>query len=103
MQREPPAVTFILLLALQAAPAPPPKPPECKTSATAGEVVVCARAEQERFRLRPLPNRFEKPKTGPGMELDLGGGAKANLYSTGEVSPDGKPDKRIMAKVRIPF
>ena len=96
---------MILVLALQAAPAMPPQAakPQCPPATTPGEVVVCAKADQERYRLRPLPSRFETPKTGPGLEFDLGKGAKANVYSSGETSPDGKPDKRIMAKVRIPF
>ena len=99
----------IIMLSLQsgpmlpARPAPPPKPRECAPPEKDGEVVVCAKADQEQFRLRPIESRFEKRKTGPGLEFDLGGGKTANIYSTGETSPDGKPDKRIMVKLKMPF
>ena len=97
-------MTILMLAQVTAAPAPAaPGRSDCRTPSTDGEVVVCAPADQEQFRLRPLPDRYERARTGPGVELDLGDGVKANLYAAGGQSPDGKPANRVMVKFRIPF
>ena len=38
----------------------------------------------------------------PGIGMKVGAG-RANLYTTSQVSPDGKPDKRIMVTLKLPF
>lgn len=67
-----------------------------------GDVVVCGRIDHgEQYRIRPLTHRYD-PVGGPGIGMKVGQG-QANVYSTGQVSPDGKPDKRIMVKLKLPF
>ena len=67
-----------------------------------GDIVVCGRVDaNEQYRLRPLPHRYD-PVGGPGIGMRVGPG-QANLYATGTRSPDGKPDKRIMVTLKLPF
>lgn len=67
-----------------------------------GDIVVCGRTEsQEQFRLRPLPRGYE-PVGGPGIGLRVGA-AQGNVYAVTRQSPDGKPDKRLMVTVKLPF
>ena len=100
------------LLMLQAAgPAVPDAPPVHRPRQTRpcpaqddadGDIVVCGRVDaNEHYRLRPLTNRYD-PVGGPGIGRRVGPG-QANLYSTAQRSPDGKPDKRIMVRWKLPF
>lgn len=91
------------LIAIQSPPPAPPQKRDCTAPTSDSEVVVCARMEQEQFRLRPLPDRFVQRKTGPGIERDLGNGAKLNVYSSSEANIGGQSDARVMMKFRIPF
>jgi hypothetical protein len=84
-------------------PPTPARPETCRSrSDEDGEIIVCGRTNNGRYRLRPLTTQYDKPK-GPGIGFDLGNGARGNAYTTQTVSPDGKPDKRIMVTVNIPF
>jgi hypothetical protein len=67
-----------------------------------GDVVVCGRIDHgEQYRLKPLTHRYD-PVPGPGIGMKVGQG-QANVYSTSQKSPDGKPDKRIMVRLKWPF
>jgi hypothetical protein len=67
-----------------------------------GDIVVCGRVDaDEQYRLKPLTHRYD-PVGGPGIGMRVGPG-QANLYAAGTRSPDGKPDKRIMVTLKLPF
>ena len=67
-----------------------------------GDIIVCGRAvPQEQFRLRPLSQRYD-PVGGPGVGFRVGAGT-GNVYAVTQQSPDGKPDKRLMVTVKLPF
>jgi hypothetical protein len=67
-----------------------------------GDVVVCGRIDHgEQYRIKPLTHRYD-PVGGPGIGMKVGQG-QANVYSTSQKSPDGKPDKRIMVTLKLPF
>ncbi len=67
-----------------------------------GDVVVCGRIDHgERYRLKPLTHRYD-PVPGPGIGVKVGQG-QANAYVATQQSPDGKPDKRIMVTLKLPF
>jgi len=67
-----------------------------------GDIVVCGRIDaNEQYRLRPLSHRYD-PVGGPGTGMRIGPG-QANLYAAQQASPDGKPDKRIMVTLKLPF
>ena len=67
-----------------------------------GDIVVCGRIDRgQQYRLKPLTHRYD-PVPGPGIGMKVGAG-HANLYSTSQVSPDGKPDTRIMVTLKLPF
>jgi hypothetical protein len=106
-------ITAMLMLLQSSAPVaaeaarvdspPPAKPATCRArSDEDGEIIVCGRTNNGRYRLRPLTTQYDKLK-GPGVGFDLGNGAQGNAYTTQTVSPDGKPDKRIMVTVTVPF
>ena len=78
--------------------------PTCDPAAQdQADIVVCARPDQEEFRLRHLPPRYVKQQKGPWTEVDLGNGARANAYAAQQKSPDGKADKRILVTLTLPF
>ena len=67
-----------------------------------GDIVVCGRSEpQEQFRLRPLSRKYD-PVGGPGIGFKVGTGT-GNVYAASGQRADGKPDKRIMVTVKLPF
>jgi hypothetical protein len=84
-------------------PRTPTKSETCRSrSDEDGEIIVCGRTSNGRYRLRPLTTQYDK-LPGPGIGFDLGNGARGNAYTTQTKSPDGKPDKRIMVTVTMPF
>lgn len=95
---------FATLLALQAGP--PATPPRTSAGrdcpdAPGGEVVVCGRRDQEEFRLRPLPDRYEEPGVVPRAAVKLGPGQLA--AETEQVDIGGVPSKRLMLRFKLPF
>jgi len=67
-----------------------------------GDIIVCGRVDPDaQYRLRPLTSRYD-PVGGPGIGMRVGQG-QANLYAVQTKSPDGKPDKRIMVTLKLPF
>lgn len=67
-----------------------------------GDVVVCGRIDHgERYRLVPLTHRYD-PVPGPGIGVKVGPG-RANAYVATQQSPDGKPDKRVLVTLTMPF
>jgi hypothetical protein len=67
-----------------------------------GDIVVCGRVDpNEQYRVRPLTSRYD-PVGGPGIGMRVGPG-QGNLYAIQQKSPDGKPDKRIMVTLKLPF
>ena len=67
-----------------------------------GDIIVCGRIDPDaQYRLRPLTSRYD-PVGGPGVGMRVGKG-QANLYAAQQASPDGKPDKRIMVTLKLPF
>lgn len=76
----------------------PPVKPRCPPAPN-GEIVVCAQ-DNEQFRLRPLPDRFE-PKEAPlALKLSENASAKVEAESAGI---GGFVSKRIMMKMKLKF
>ena len=96
---------LLVLLAFQAGPPAEPSPApklsmrrECRADQAADEIVVCARSDEE-FRLRPLPDRYER--RAPRAEFDLGGAKLAPEVEQGSVG--GIPTNRVMLRLKIPL
>ncbi len=67
-----------------------------------GDIVVCGHVDaNEQYRLKPLTHQYDRV-AGPGIGMRVGAG-QANLYAATQQSPDGKPDKRIMVTLKLPF
>jgi hypothetical protein len=67
-----------------------------------GDIVVCGHVDaNDQYRLKPLTHQYD-PVPGPGIGMRVGAG-QANLYAATQQSPDGKPDKRIMVTLKLPF
>ncbi len=103
LQSSAPTTAPVAAEATRADPQTRARPDTCRSrSDENGEIIVCGRTNNGRYRLQPLTTQYDKPK-GPGIGFDLGNGARGNAYTTRTVSPDGKPDKRIMVTVTVPF
>lgn len=96
----------VLILAFQAIAGPPAPMPArarverpCPADDGSGDVVVCGRPDQERFRLRPLP--AEGPAL-PKAELGLFGRAKV-AAETEQGNVGGYPSNRIMFRLKLPL
>lgn len=67
-----------------------------------GDIVVCGHVDaSDQYRLKPLTHQYDRVP-GPGLGMRVGAG-QANLYAATQRSPDGKPDKRIMVTLKLPF
>ncbi|WP_010185322.1 hypothetical protein [Sphingomonas sp. PAMC 26605] len=104
---------LLMALALQTAtppdplPAPrasvdlPPRwhPGGCSNSEPSSDIVVCGQRDAaEQYRVQPLPEKYAEVG-GPGIGIDLGKGARGNLYAA-----QGRTnDKGIMFTVTMPF
>ena len=68
----------------------------------AGEIVVCgSRRDKERYRLRPLPQQYERQ---PGnAEIQLMEGVTGGIHVEGAALPNGMISKRIMVRVKVRF
>jgi hypothetical protein len=97
-----------LMLLLQAGPpdaAPRPRiarpcPPETPETPS-GDVVVCGRRDQEEFRLRPLPDRYEAAEGLPRAATKLGPGTIS--AETEQVDVGGFPSRRAMVRFKMPL
>lgn len=102
---------MIALLLFQAAVAGPvlekPRRPtndmRCGKPGPDGEIVVCAKSQEE-FRLRPVPERYvvDTPALPKAETSILGGKAKiAGEVEQGDVG--GFPTNRAMVRLKVPF
>lgn len=102
-----------MLLALQTSVPPDPPaapvasvdlPPSwhpggCSNTEPSRDILVCGKHDAaEQYRVRPLPEKYAEVG-GPGIGIDLGKGARGNLYAA-----QGRTnDKGIMFTVTMPF
>lgn len=79
-------------------------PPECPER-EGDEIVVCARAGESPYRLKPLPPVSDKKRVaGPGIGLQLSENARANVYGeTVEQPGGGGQSNRAMVRLTIGF
>lgn len=108
-------ITAMLLMLLQSSVPVVPEPARVDSTSPArpkacrarpdndGEIIVCGRIDNGRYRLKPLTTQYDDKSIGPGIGFDLGDGVRGNAYTTQIMSPDSKPDKRIMVTVTFPF
>lgn len=82
---------FALLL-IQDAP-PPDREPDC-AAPRRDEIIVCRNRDDERFRLRPLPDKYVRSDR---AEVNVAGGKAA------VEAEQGRYDPRIMVRFRLPF
>ncbi len=67
----------------------------------AGEIVVCARNDREKYRMHPLPDTFREDAP-PVAEKQIAPGVKVDVH-TDTQQIGGVPSNRVMAGVRIAF
>jgi hypothetical protein len=103
---------LVLLAALQlataTAAAPPPAridllapaAPACPSADADSDVVVCARRNQEQFRLRPLAERDQAAL--PRAATRLGPGELSATVDQATM-PNGEVSRRAMLNFRLPF
>jgi len=79
-------------------------PPQCPKG-EADEIVVCGRAGESPYRLKPLPPVPDKKRiAGPGMGMQLSENAHANVYGeTVEQPGGGGQSNRAMVRLTIGF
>jgi len=72
---------------------------KCPAGEPGSDIVVCGkRTDADQDRLKPLPERYAGVG-GPGVGVDLGKGARGNVYT----APGRLNDKRVMMTVTMPF
>ena len=87
---------------------PQPSPPlafsviqRCPPDTSSGDVVVCGRTDPDRYRLKPLPERYARKAEQPLAQVRIGG---STLSATAEQGSVGNiPTNRAMVKLKIPF
>lgn len=97
-----------LLLDAQSVAGPPAAGPERLRSAPAcrpdegeaGEVVVCGRRDDDRYRLKPLPDGYERSAV-PRAETALGPGKLSAETEAAEIG--GVRSNRVMLRFKVPF
>lgn len=67
----------------------------------AGEIVVCAANDREKYRAHPLPDTFHEDAP-PIAEKEVAPGVKVDVHTDGR-QIGGVPSNRVMAGVRIAF
>ena len=71
----------------------------CASDRPESDIVVCGKRDAgAQYRLEPLPERYAEVG-GPGIGVDLGKGARGNLYS----SRGRLYDNRVIMTVTMPF
>ena len=65
------------------------------------DVVVCGIRDPGRFRLKPLPERFEKEAGSPLAQTGLGGGTIGVV--TQQVMIGNNPSNRVLLRWKLPF
>ncbi|MEJ5978366.1 hypothetical protein WG901_17060 [Novosphingobium sp. PS1R-30] len=76
----------------------PPVKPRCPPSPN-GEIVVCAQ-NNEQFRLRPLPDRYEQKEGPPELKLGENASAKVEVERGGV---GGVISNRVMMRMKLKF
>lgn len=102
---------MLMWLVLQAAIAGPalekPRPPArpCESVAAGSEVVVCGRVpDQEAFRLRAIPERYDSnPAALPKAETSILGGRAKLAAETEQAGVGGFVSNRGMVRLKIPL
>ncbi|WP_457351447.1 hypothetical protein [Sphingomonas sp. UYP23] len=102
-----------MLLALQTSVPPDPQddrrvgvdlparwhPGGCSSAEPSRDIVVCGKRDAgEQYRVHPLPEKYAEVG-GPGIGIDLGKGARGNLYA----AQGRNNDKGVMFTVTMPF
>ena len=78
--------------------------PQCPKG-DADEIIVCGRAEESPYRLKPLPPVPDKKRVaGPGIGTQLSENARANFYGeTAEQPGGGGQSNRAMVRLTLGF
>lgn len=87
-------MAFMFLMAQIAVPRVVPPARGCGTQPD-GEIVVCAPTDQERFRLRALPRKYDSQTR-----------AEATIPGVGKVAADaeqGRFGPQLMVRLKVPF
>ena len=86
-----------------AAPASPGLHTErrCPTVPSGDDVVVCGDRQPDRYRLRPLSQRFEKKDGVPLAQTGIGGGTLG--VTTQQAMIGNVPSNRVMLTLKLPF
>lgn len=96
------------MLALQVAGPPASVPVRreaerpCPTPEPGAEIVVCARPN-ERFRLKPLPERFVAERAPPNAEAAIAGVGTVAAEVEQARDAQGAPINRAMIRLRVPI
>ena len=86
-----------------AAPASPDLHAErrCPTVPSGDDIVVCGDRQPDRYRLRPLPQRFETKGGLPLAQTGIGGGTLG--VTTQQAMIGNVPVNRVMLTLKLPF
>lgn len=77
--------------------------PTCPAPTEGGDVVVCGRVDRDRFRLAPLPDRYQRSAAAlPKAEVPLLGRLKG-AAETEQADVGGFPSNRVMLRLKLPF